>query len=83
MQLRVVNYTLIDDPQERKMPGFVAQEVEQVFPGLVEEYDVRDPETKEIIMMQKTVKTTVLIPMLVKAMQELKAEFDAYKASHQ
>jgi hypothetical protein len=70
MQLRVVNYVLIDDTEERKMLGFVAQEIEQVFPGLVEEFDVRDQETKELVMKQKSVKTTVLIPMLVKAIQE-------------
>jgi hypothetical protein len=73
MQLRVVNYVLIDDPEERKMLGFVAQEIEQVFPGLVEEFDVRDQETKELVMKQKSVKTTVLIPMLIKAMQEQQA----------
>jgi hypothetical protein len=73
MQLRVVNYVLIDDTEERKMLGFVAQEIEQVFPGLVEEFDVRDQETKELVMKQKSVKTTVLIPMLVKAIQEQQA----------
>jgi hypothetical protein len=77
MQLRVVNYVLIDDPEERKMLGFVAQEIEQVFPALVEEFDVRDQETKELVMKQKSVKTTVLIPMLVKAIQELNAKVDA------
>jgi hypothetical protein len=86
MQLRVVNYVLIDDPEERKMLGFVAQEIEQVFPGLVEEFDVRDQETKELVMRQKSVKTTVLIPMLVKSIQEqqtiindIKAELDNVK----
>ncbi len=73
MQLRVVNYVLIDDPEERKLLGFVAQEVEQVFAGLIEEHDILDPDTKEVTMHQKTVKTTVLIPMLVKAMQEQQA----------
>ncbi len=73
MQLRVVNYVLIDDPEERKLLGFVAQEVEQVFAGLIEEHDILDPDTKEVTMHQKTVKTTVLIPMLVKAIQEQQA----------
>jgi hypothetical protein len=30
----------------------------------------------------KEVKYSVFVPILVKAIQELKAEFDAYKASH-
>jgi hypothetical protein len=80
MQLRVVNYVLIDDTEERKMLGFVAQEIEQVFPGLVEEFDVRDQETKELVMRQKSVKTTVLIPMLVKAIQEQQTIINDLKA---
>jgi hypothetical protein len=80
MQLRVVNYVLIDDPEERKMLGFVAQEIEQVFPGLVEEFDVRDQETKELVMRQKSVKTTVLIPMLVKSIQEQQTIINDLKA---
>lgn len=80
MELRVVNYVLIDDPEERKMLGFVAQEIEQVFPALVEEFDIHDQETKELVMKQKSVKTTVLIPMLVKAIQELNNKVTALEA---
>lgn len=79
MQLRVVNYVLLDDPEKRKMLGFVAQEIEQVFPALVEEFDVRDQETKELVMKQKSVKTTVLIPMLVKAIQEQQTMIEELK----
>lgn len=82
MALRVRNYNMIADEAKKKMLGLVAQEVEQIFPGLVEEIEVRDRETKEVIGTEKTVKMSIFIPMLVKAMQELKTEFDAYKASH-
>jgi hypothetical protein len=58
--------------------GFIAQEVESVFPEAVSEWQVsREDET-----VYKTVGPGALIPVLVKAIQELKAEFDAYKASH-
>jgi len=58
--------------------GFIAQEVEAVFPEAVSEWQVsREDET-----VYKTVGPGALIPVLVKAIQELKAEFDAYKASH-
>ena len=60
-----------------KQIGFVAQEIEQVFPGLVDESF--DRFSNQSI---KHVKQSVLIPILVKALQELKTEFDAYKASH-
>jgi hypothetical protein len=65
--------------------GFIAQEFEEVFPDLIDEWKDPAPEGEE---PYKAVRTD-LIPVLVKAIQELKAsmdavkaEFDAYKASH-
>jgi hypothetical protein len=58
--------------------GFIAQEFEQVFPDLIDEWKDPAPEGEE---PYKSVRQD-LIPVLVKAIQELKAEFDAYKASH-
>jgi hypothetical protein len=74
MQLRVVNYNLKSDPEVKQL-GFIAQEVEQVFPGLVESLE-EDCEGGHY----KTVKTTVLIPMLVKAIQEQQAIITALTA---
>jgi len=73
-QLNVVNYNIINNPQ--KMLGFIAQQVEQIMPGLVEttsnsEYNIAD---------FKSIKTSVMIPMLVQAIQELKAGLDAANA---
>ena len=56
--------------------GFIAQEVEQVLPDLVAPFKYNDEETKLGLKMGD------MIPTLVKAIQELKAEFDAYKAAH-
>jgi hypothetical protein len=71
--LRVVKYNWKEqEDSEPKNIGFIAQEVEQVFPGMVQ----TDSNG------QKMLTQPILIPMLVKAIQELKAEFDAYKASH-
>ena len=56
----------------KKEVGVIAQEVEQIFPSLV------DTDGDNV----KSVKFSVFVPMLIKALQELKAEFDAYKASH-
>ena len=77
-QLQVRNYNLIGD--ELKQIGFVAQEFEQVFPSMVEESADKDVDGNDLGTTTKTIKTTVLIPILVKAIQELKAELDATKA---
>jgi hypothetical protein len=62
MQLKVRNYNLIGD--DLKQIGFVAQEIEEVFPALTET-------GKEDGI--KSVKTSILIPILVKAIQEQQA----------
>lgn len=56
--------------------GFIAQEFEEVFPDLVDEWKDPAPEGEE---PYKSVRAD-LIPTLVKAIQELKAELDAAKA---
>ena len=56
--------------------GFIAQEIEQVFPDAVSEWQVN----KEDETVYKTVGPAALIPVLVKAIQELKAEVDSLKA---
>jgi len=58
--------------------GFIAQEFETVFPDMIDEWRDPAPEGEE---PYKAINAN-LIPTLVKAIQELKAEFDAYKASH-
>jgi hypothetical protein len=58
--------------------GWIAQEFEQVFPDMIDEWKDPAPEGEE---PYKSVRAD-LIPVLVKAIQELKAEFDAYKATH-
>jgi hypothetical protein len=91
-QLRVVKYSLKSEHQaEADKLGFIAQEVEQIFPNLVNEIEVkeRDAEGNETSNMIKTVKTSILIPMLVKCVQQIKSqldqitqEFNEYKQSH-
>jgi hypothetical protein len=58
--------------------GWIAQEFEQVFPDMIDTWKDTAPEGEA---PYKSVRAD-LIPVLVKAIQELKAEFDAYKASH-
>ena len=80
-QVRVVNYNL-KEGQTQKQLGVIAQELETVFPSMIEETPDRDVEGNDLGTTTKSVKYSVFVPMLIKAVQELKAEFDAYKATH-
>jgi hypothetical protein len=75
-KLNVVNYNLKNNPN--KHLGFVAQDVETIMPGLVETAETINKEFN--LEDMKSVKTSLLIPMLVQAIQELKAEIDTLKA---
>jgi hypothetical protein len=81
LQVRVVNYNLKGNSQ--KQLGVIAQEIEQIFPGLVDKSVDLDADGNDLGTTTKSVKYSVFVPMLIKAIQELKAEFDAYKASQQ
>jgi len=72
MKVKVRNYNLIGD--DKKQIGVVAQEIKNVFPSLVE--DTKEPESEETT---KSVKYSVLVPIMLKAIQELKAEVDSLK----
>ena len=75
-QVRVVNFNYIDDLDEDGLPkkqiGVVAQELEEIFPGMV--YECGDTETPT-----KAVKYSVFVPMLIKAVQELTQEVQTLK----
>jgi hypothetical protein len=62
---------------KKNAAGFIAQEFEDVFPECVS-----TSKAGEDGIEYKNINHETLIPTLVKAIQELKAEFDAYKASH-
>jgi hypothetical protein len=109
MQVRIVNYNLKTDPAHKQI-GVVAQELAQVFPGLVDESpdceqqtktrEVEVPAVDEVLddegnviteaieattrteeyteqvdlgTTTKSVKYSVFVPMLIKAMQEQQA----------
>jgi len=64
--------------QDKKdVAGFIAQEFETVFPECVSTSKAGGDGIE-----YKNINHETLIPTLVKAIQELKTEFDAYKASH-
>ena len=70
-QVRIVNYNLIGS--EQKQIGVIAQELEQIFPGMVEDTPDRDEEGNDLGTVTKGVKYSVFVPMLIKAIQEQQA----------
>jgi hypothetical protein len=78
-QVRIVNYNLKSNP-EQKLIGVVAQELEQIFPGMIEESRDRDEEGNDLGTVTKAVKYSVFVPMLIKAMQEQQAIISDLKA---
>jgi Chaperone of endosialidase len=70
LKVQVRHYNLKNDPDKLKQIGVVAQELETVFPAMVE------TDNDGI----KGVKYSVFVPMLIKALQELSAKVDAQAA---
>jgi hypothetical protein len=73
LNVRVVNYNLKADESKNKLIGVVAQELEEIFPGMVEEVADRDSEGNDLGTTTKGVKYSIFVPMLIKAVQELTA----------
>ena len=72
MNLSVINYHLKDDITKKEQIGLIAQEVKQVFPEIIEESEIG------ILGL----RYTEIIPILVKAIQELKNEIDKLKINN-
>jgi hypothetical protein len=69
-QVRVVNFNRIGDPDNKQI-GMVAQELEAIWPKLISE----DQDGL------KSIKYSVLVPILVKAVQELAAKVETLEAA--
>ena len=67
-----------DETRKNNNVGFIAQEFEEVFPKDITETEMELGD--ETITDFKTVNFDSLVPMLTKAVQELKAENDSLKA---
>ena len=81
LALRPVEFDYILDKQHTA--GFIAQEYETVLPDQITEESNASAEIKALTNGEpvKGIQQN-LVPYLVNAIQELKAEFDAYKATH-
>jgi hypothetical protein len=75
MQVQVRNYNLIGETS--KQIGVVAQELETVFPAMVDETPDKDKNGNNLGTTTKSVKYSVFVPMLIKAMQEQQAMIES------
>jgi len=79
MQVKIRNYNFRTSPQEKQI-GVVAQELETIFPSLIDESKDRDEEGNDLGTTTKAVKYSVFVPMLIKAIQEQQAIIESLKA---
>ena len=70
LNLKAVEYSFKVDSTQQRHYGFIAQEVEQIYPELV----------KTSAVGYKTVNYLEMIPMLVSKMQDMQREIDELKA---
>ena len=78
MQVKVRNYNLIGSTT--KQIGVVAQELETVFPAMIDESPDKSAEGNDLGTTSKSVKYSVFVPMLIKAVQEQQAIIESLKA---
>jgi hypothetical protein len=78
-KVKVRQYNLKSDPDHKQL-GVVAQELEQVFPSMVDVSPDTDREGKDLDTTTKSVKYSVFVPMLIKAIQEQQTIINDLKA---
>ena len=77
-QVRIVNFNFINDNQ--KQIGVIAQELENIFPSMVEESPDKDKDGNDLGTTTKQVKYSVFVPILIKAVQELSDKVDVQQS---
>jgi hypothetical protein len=81
MTLRAVNYSWKNDENQKQNLGLIAQDVEKVFPEVIDlnKLPSKPNEEQEDDTEYLGVRYQELIPVLIKAIQELKTEIDSLK----
>jgi len=79
MKIQIKNFNFKGD--DKKNLGVIAQQVETIFPKLIDERKDTHPTTNEDLgTTTKSVKHSVFVPMLIKAMQEQQTIIDDLKS---
>jgi hypothetical protein len=81
-QLEPVKFTWKTDIDNKPCVGVIAQSVAKVLPEAIDFSKLPNAEEIDDQTEYLSVRYTELIPLMIASIQELKAEFDAYKASH-
>ena len=77
-QIEPVKFTWKADKENQPQVGVIAQSVENIVPEAISKTKSIEGDDTEYLQ----VRYTELIPLMIASIKELKAEFDAYKASH-
>lgn len=80
-KLKVRNFNYKTSPSVKRL-GFIAQELETVFPSLVKEHIIKEADSEKGTAEEKTkgIQQQAFIPILVKAIQELSAKVTALES---
>ena len=78
-QVKVRTFTKNDAPDQKQI-GVIAQELETIFPSMVEEILDIDAEGNVLETSTKMVKYSVFVPILIKGMQEQQVIIEDLKA---
>ena len=77
-RVKVKNFNLKGDKQ--KQIGVIAQELESIFPSMVENHKDYNEEGEDLGTVTKSVKYSVFVPILIKAIQEQQVIINDLKA---
>jgi len=77
MKVKIRNYNLIGE--NTKQLGVIAQELEEIFPAMIDESPDKDKDGNYLGTTTKSVKYSVFVPMLIKAIQEQQQQIDKLK----
>jgi hypothetical protein len=80
-KVRIVNFNFKGD--NLKQIGVVAQELEQIFPGLVDDIPDYDEDDNLLETATKSVKYSVFVPMMIKAIQEQQTIIEDLKSQNE
>jgi hypothetical protein len=74
-QVQIRSYNFKDEPDFKQI-GVIAQELETVFPNMVEDIPDTDKKGNELGTSTKSVKYSVFVPILIKALQEANSKIE-------
>lgn len=78
LKVKIKNFNFIGN--NTKQIGVIAQELEEIFPLMIDETPDVDADGNDLGTKTKSVKYSVFVPMLIKAIQEQQTQIEELKA---